>query len=128
MMLALLSPIAARAEWGAIDRPATDARSLFPLFLTCDLKAEFVTPEVDPRTVALLDTPVSRDGAEARRASLQESSWKIVPVPLVLDAQQTAGTCSYLVALKSEGSACVWVVTEVLDASLAKTTHVLLLN
>jgi hypothetical protein len=78
--LVLLVSTTARAQQEAVEcRPAT-AKTLFPLFLTCDLKDEFLTPNVDPRTVIWFDTPVSRDGAIARTEAENE---RIQRVPLV---------------------------------------------
>ena len=85
-VLAVMSMVTARAQQGAMDSPAT-ATSLFPLFITGDLKDEFVTQNIDARDVMWLETPVSRQGSRALREAAQQSAGKIVPVPLVLDVR-----------------------------------------
>jgi len=87
-LLALLSSATVRAQ-GAMNSVAT-ASSLFPLFITCDLKDEFLTPDVDSRIAVWFETPVSIEGARARREAAEASSGKIVPVPLVLDVHVDA--------------------------------------
>jgi hypothetical protein len=83
-LLALLPSVAVRAQQEAVDGRIATATSLFPLFITCDVREEFVTQDVDPRTVAWFDTPVSKDGAWARAEALIAGAGKIVQVPLVL--------------------------------------------
>ena len=61
--------------------------SLISLFVTSDLRSEFVTPSIDPGTVVLLDTPVSREGARLHRESILTSGWGVVRVPLVVDEE-----------------------------------------
>jgi len=85
-LLAVMSSLTARAHEGAMDSPAT-ATSLFPLFITCDLKDEFLTQSIDAHTVMWFDTPVSIEGSRALRDAAQQNAGKIVPVPLVLDVR-----------------------------------------
>lgn len=85
-LLAVMSSATARAHEAATDSPAT-ATSLFPLFITGDLKGEFITQNIDARDVMWLGTPVSVEGSRALREAARQSAGKIVPVPLVLDAR-----------------------------------------
>ena len=83
-LLTVMSSVTARAHQEAMDSPAT-ATSLFPMFITGDLKDEFVTQTIEARDVMWLETPVSIEGSRALREAAQQSAGKIVPVPLVLE-------------------------------------------
>src|SRR5712675_2191402 len=84
-LLALLSSVAVRAQQEAVDCRTATATSLFPLFITCDVRDEFITQDIDPRVVAWFDTPVSKNGAWARTEALKAEAGRIVQVPLVLN-------------------------------------------
>lgn len=120
--LAALSTMTARAEQQAMNSPATTP-SLFPLFITGDLKGEFLTQHVDARTMMWLETPVSIEGSRALQEATQQSEGKIVLACAELHREPGSNE-----SIEYGRSAWVWVVVNSLDASLAKTTHVLLLN
>ena len=105
-----------------MDSPAT-VSSLFPLFIPSDLKDEFLTQHVDARSVMWLDTPVSMAGARAFRAAAQQSEGKIVFACDTFHREPGSNEC-----IETWRSACVWVVINSIDASLAKTTHAILRN
>ena len=118
-VFAALSTMTARAQQQAMNSPATTS-SLFPLFITGDLRDEFLTQHLDARTVMWLETPVSIEGSRALREAAQQGAGKII---LACAELHRPGSNE-----GHERSAWVWVVTNPIDASLAKTTHVLLLN
>lgn len=98
-LLAALSSMTARAQQGAMDSPAT-ASSLFPLFITGDLKDEFLTQDIDPRTVMWFETPVSIEGSRALRDAAQQSAGRIVPLPLVLDVRMDARANTHMMPIE----------------------------
>ena len=89
-LLALLVAAMSHAQQPVIIDGGAMLPSLVPLFISCDLQEEFLTPAIDARTLFWMETPVSRDGARMR-AELNRQ-WKVSQVPLVLNSE-TAKRC-----------------------------------
>ena len=89
-LLALLVAAMSHAQQPVIIDGGEMLPSLVPLFISCDLQEEFLTPAIDARTLFWMETPVSRDGARMR-AELNRQ-WKVSQVPLVLNSE-TAKRC-----------------------------------
>lgn len=87
MALLLLTASTARAQSGSVVDESSRA-ALIPLFVSCDLKAEFTTPGLDERELRWLETPVSREGARYHEQSRERVI--VTPVPLVVDAHSLA--------------------------------------
>jgi len=82
-VLVLLMAVTSHAQ--PVDRVDDATRvALIPLFVSCDLTAEFITPGMEEREVRWLETPVSREGARLHERS--HARVTVTPVPLVLDA------------------------------------------
>ena len=88
-LLALLMAVAGHAQPVIVEEDMM-LPSLIPLFISCDLQEEFVTPALDARTLFWLETPVSREGARMLAESRRQ--WRVTQVPLVLDSA-TAMKC-----------------------------------
>ncbi len=78
-VLVLLTAIASHAQPAArVDG------AMIPLFVSCDLTMEFLTPSLDERELLWLETPVSREGARLHKQSRVRVD--VSRVPLVLEA------------------------------------------
>jgi hypothetical protein len=84
-MLVLLSASVTGAQHAQVSDDSASRTPLFQLYVATDLKAEFITPSVDPRFVRWFDTPISREAAAIHSETAQRSQWRLVRVPLVLD-------------------------------------------
>jgi hypothetical protein len=84
-LLAMLGVVPCRAQQNTDSLPA-----LFPLFVSCDLVSQFVTPGFDEDMLIRLESPVSREGARM----LEESRKRCVVarIPLLLEKDAAASS------------------------------------
>lgn len=88
-LLALITAVTGRAQ-EPMTRDIDALPALFPLFVSCDLVAQFVTPGIDENARIRLESPVSREGA--RRLEESRKHPVVARFPILLEPTETGSS------------------------------------
>lgn len=82
-LLALLVVVSSRAQERVALEDPRSLPALFPLFVSCDLVSQFITPGINEGALIQLESPVSREGARMLEESRRQ--YVVAWIPLLLE-------------------------------------------